>query len=255
MQQLEPYTGLLTASGALILFFGWVIDNFLKERYAKLKDSIDSAHQNMRMFSMLTDLLNSTDSLASEIVRPKLEERSRQAAESDSNYSKYSLVELEYEELKLRTLRIRRLNETIATTVDFSKSAPGITKSSQRLVQLSERVAGFERILNMQELAIHDAREKHRKDEQSTNSDDTYGEATKLIDSTIAMYEDEISPALNPLTFEYVDVANKRHSEVYNKLALAGKLSSIFSKCSIWIYVFGSAITLLAQVIGLSSKK
>ena len=83
--------GLISILGALIIFFSWVVSNTFKTKYTNLNSAIASAERDARIFGALGELAGSVNSVASEIVQPKLLEQTR----------------LGYEEHTLGTLRSR----------------------------------------------------------------------------------------------------------------------------------------------------
>lgn len=65
LSAVEPYSGFLTVSGALIIFFSWVVNNAIQERFKEAAASATGLRVSFELFEALRELAGSIESVAS----------------------------------------------------------------------------------------------------------------------------------------------------------------------------------------------
>lgn len=246
---LKTYSPLITVIGSLTVFFSWIIDNTLKKRFDELKSRIRRNTEENKMFGFLSELRDSLNSIASEIVQPKLRNRITKARESNSNKIKYEEAEYKYLKNVLLGHQFKELNEFCIRTNSLANTAFEKGEKTKKINQLAIEVSKkHEKLLALRleaEKSINNFQEK-----EGENLD----ELVKVVDE----YDKYLRKGLIPLTPNYfkkaVDLSNKINEQVNNEFNRISKWTKKFKKLRIYLYIIGTFLILISKYIESISK-
>jgi hypothetical protein len=132
--------GLISVTGALIIFFSWTVTNALGQQYSRLKQSVETAESTFRLYTTLHELRDSLNSVAMETVY------AREAAELDSQGSldrppsEVADLRREYSHTRMSAHQIRELMDFAAQTLDFSSGVGTNTATAQEVQRVHDYI-------------------------------------------------------------------------------------------------------------------
>lgn len=134
-------SGLVTVFGALIVFFSWIISNTLKTNYESLKGAVVNAERDSRIYDTLAELRVMLNSIASEVVQLKPDDRSRDQDTERDSASRISSIHREYSRV-LRTVDyVRECNEFCGRQVRYSNAHSTKTPASIALAEAMDQAS------------------------------------------------------------------------------------------------------------------
>ena len=152
---IEPYSGFLTVCGALIIFFSWVVNNAIQERFKEAAASATGLRVSFELFEALRELAGSMESVASIALNVSRDvtgfiEKMRQSRDGVEQHNR------ELMELASSRLNARQIDAGITFCELALRAAGGRSSDTQ----------GLQRVLG----SLRDAKE--RKDEMFTIADE-----------------------------------------------------------------------------------
>ncbi len=117
------WSKLITAIGALALFFSWIADDTLKEQYTKIKQEIESAERDSEISRNLLEIRERVRDILSELGGSRRIVR----GSSDPTRNKLLRLDAEFRMTQISAGGVLEVAEFASRALAFSKARPNRT--------------------------------------------------------------------------------------------------------------------------------
>jgi hypothetical protein len=243
----RAHSGLVSISGALVIFFSWVITNTLGQRYNAIKSTTESAQATFRLYTTLHEQRNQLNSLAMEVIQ-------RNDAGSDATMFSAGPARdhermIAVKQFNMDVLVAHQVNELMDFTVEtnaLSRSAGTSTRASDQIVQVLKEVDPIYQ-------KLHELRKTAEQVIADPNS--PLQEVKSTTEAYRTYLRSEAVPKVPGLYERIVDASNIRRREAEAELKSAKTKAERAAKFAIGVYVFGSLLALAGQAIEKTKPK
>lgn len=242
---LKPYGDLISAIGALLLFFSWLVTNTLGEQFKSVKNSYDNANATWRLHSRLDSIDSSIQSVSGVLVYvlqdlAQLRFESLSRPDQDKDRATYKSNDL-----------IRRLAaiEASARQIDWGSAFCALTLEQSAVdksrgnwvTSLQESCRSIDLLKEQKDQIIARARTSLRSVDNSS------------AEQGIQTADDELRPLIDEfgsLLQLAVKASNERRRELQVALHKAEARAKLAKRFAIGFYVLGSIIVLAGTAVG-----
>ena len=239
---LTANAGVLSVLGALIIFFSWAVTNTLGQRYARMKQSAETAESTFRLYTTLHELRASLNSVAAEAVY------TREAAEQGiGKHRELAGVEAEifhlrrrYRNSRLSAHQIKELMDFASQTRDFSNGVASNTETAERVRTLSDEIYQIYRSVHELDLAAETAIGTPKP---------ALAPLRIAVDGYAAAVSEAVNSKVPTLFQQIVAASNHRRDEGREQLARTKQYSEFAARIALVLYVVGSILALGGQYL------
>ncbi len=241
----KPYGDLISAMGALLLFFSWLVTNTLGERFKSVKDSYDNANATSRLYRKLDAIHSSTQSsqgVAVYILQDleKLLFENLSPDDKDKDRGTYERNDL---------IRYLASTEANARQIDWGSAFCALTLE-QSVIEKNQG----DWAISLQENCRKIDRLRGRKDQIIARA----GAALRSGDNLSAkqgveMARDELGPLIDEfgsLLQLVVKASNERQEELKVALRKAETRPKLAKRFAVGFYFIGSIMVLIGTTVG-----
>lgn len=253
IKHIRPFGSLITILGALIIFFSWVINNTLKVNYTNLSTAIKAGEREARLYGTLDEIEGAIQSLASEVVQPKLLERIHAESKKNTARARYKAASSEFDRTMLSAYQIRAINEFCAREATFSQTHSKQSPSSEIIAKAAIDASKLYSELSEKRKKCQDARMRIYRLNRDV-SDREYDEATAVLENFVEFTRKIAIPKVEPIYAMVVPAVNARRRELTEIEAQLKSYAQFFSKFSIILYIVGTLLAITGKIIDKSPK-
>lgn len=243
----RAHSGLISVTGALIIFFSWVITNTFAQRYNRIKAATETAQATFRLYTTLHEQRNQLNSLAMEVIQRSEAglDASTFSAGRTTN-AKLNQARSQFSRDRLSANQMRELWEFTVETSALSRAVGNVTPTSEQIQQILREVEPLYKKLTtldrMSEEAINNPGWPPDKVMQAVQEYSNY-------------FRSEVLPQVPVLYQRIVDASNARRREADDQLATAKVHAERSSRLAIWVYIIGSVLALTGQAVEKTKPK
>lgn len=237
--------GLISVIGALIIFFSWIVTNTLGQRYSRLKQSVETADSNFRLYTSLHELRDSLNSVARETIYAREAAERNLRSANDAEESELRVLRRNYSLTQMSAHQIKELMDFAVQTIDYSSSVGTATDTSQKIETLKDEIYRV----------YAKARDLDRAVEIANGPSPSLPSLLQALELYTAYVRNDAIPRVGKLYEGIVDLSNKRHEEGREELAQAKRNAGIAANAALALYLVGSSLALGGQYLDKVYKK
>jgi hypothetical protein len=233
----RPWSGVISVVGGLLMFLSWTVNNMLRERFSKLKTSIESAHSEQGLTNDLAEVKDMIYNLNSEMI----ELLPMEGKHPSMFWEAYSGVQYIWRDLH----GLRRLGRLAEHSLNLSKSSQDNTKLHQELKGLASEV-----------IELAKTTEEQRSGVDAMLRQTSYGNEEEKTKEAITAYKqfeqflkDSVWDVVRPKTAELSELTARRSLEIERQLKKAKRRAKSSGVCHIMLYFVGGILLLFGQFI------
>jgi hypothetical protein len=240
-------SGVISVTGALIIFFSWAISNTFGQRYNRIKAATESAQSTFRLYRTLHEQRDQLNSLAMEVIQRS--EKGPDASRFSPGKTSNTLLDQarkQFSRDRLSAHQVRELMDFTVETNELSRSVGTVSPTSEDIQQiLGEVDAVYQALLKFQDSA-----------EQAINAPERSPEEVVLaVQEYSNYYRSEALPKVPEFYRRIVNASNVRRREADAQLAAAKARAERSESLTIWVYVVGSILAITGQAIEKAKPK
>ncbi len=241
---LSANAGVLSVLGALVIFFSWTVTNTLGQRYARLKQSVETAESTSRLYLTLHELRDSLNSAAMDAVSAR--EAAERNHDGESPEDKVIRLRREYSRARLYAHQVNELMAFASLTLDFSADLKNDTETARRIKGLNDEIYGL----------YSQARDRDRAVEKvNAMSRPEVATLRPAVEEYVRFVYEDAAPRVAGLYEAIVDASNARHAEGRVELARLKRKDTWVRRGAWVLYVAGSLLALSGQYLDKVYKK
>jgi hypothetical protein len=241
-QSLHDTAGAITTTGALVIFFSWLVSNTLKEAYARRKRAIEEAKVYHQLFQAIRHLQQNIHTVTHELVGPRLIDELEKQKPSENG----ALLAAS-KRLLLKRLSAEQLNQLASLAgiaLNFSNSIPGATDASISLASLTVQSCDLSSAVSISERRADHILNRALRSEDSGLTES----ALVAVAEHENFYLKEVLPQIPKLMEEAAAAINKRQEEAEVALLRVKRRAESSSRVALYLYVLGSLLALAGQI-------
>jgi hypothetical protein len=240
---LEPYGDLISAIGALLVFFSWLATNILGERYRSAKDSYRDANSTWRLHWKLDSINTSVVDVAAltfDVLKNLEDLNLRDLPQQNDGQREWHESNLRHWELASTEINARQIDRGQEFCWLFLERSAVDKSKSSHVISLRENCREISLLKEEKDKVIARANAAVRSDEESSPQEDigqVYNELRSIIDR------------FRPLMESAVKSSNERLRELEAALHAAATRTIIVKRFSVAFYIIGSILIIAGTVL------
>jgi hypothetical protein len=239
-------SGVLAVLGGLTIFFSWMVTNTFAQKHTNLKQTIESAESDWRLYRTLYELRDATFSIASEIVQQKTGRDATEFSSGRTGDLREDQMREEFDIARLSAHQIKELYDFTQGTCSLSEAIGDTTATSTEIEHLGSQISDLQSPLSALE---------HRAEQVIADEHITISEAQLAVEAYVNYVRETAIPKVPTLYQAVVSASNARREEGRRELAEARYLVDISKTSSSFLYILGSCLLLGSQYLDKVRKK
>jgi predicted nucleic acid-binding Zn-ribbon protein len=242
-------SGLLSVSGALIIFFSWVVTTALTNRYTQLKQSIEAAKSTSHLYSTLRELRTGLNSLALETVQSKQSGQASGVASARTGDERLDSLRMQFDRARLSSSQINELMDHVLDARALARATGTESATVSELEALVTRIDPlYTRARTLRKSAEDESNRIARGEQQ-------FPAAGSAMDGYVNFIRKDAMQQVQELFPRAVAASNAQRVESESILKQARERSELSSTVSLVLYVLGTVLVLGGQFFDKVDKK
>jgi len=229
--------------GAVTMFINWTSKTFIESKYDRLKQGIEGARRQRRLYESLADIHSDIRPLISLI-----HSESQALRQEQGKQTRYWGI---LDQLANKRLNANQVTDGAAFTSrlhEYSSASSTETEISKRIEVIS--VAYTELVMRLRSsLSELDEVVHVLHPDRDARTDEAVEAFAKQYDQLAETYRSEILVQHGELLKEAVDLSNTREQEIESELQALKKAVATSRRLSYFLYAFGTALILIPKTL------